>query len=124
VARWMVKLGWEELEGKMKLFVCVLVLAFVSPSMTLAQGTALSDYVPKIQEAYRTAKNQREIDSVTAYCKEKIASFSFKERDAISVQAQKLLEENKIAEANVLLKRVNDLEELDENLGKLTCKRK
>jgi hypothetical protein len=51
----------------MKLFVCTLVLAFVRPSLTVAQGIALGDFVPKIQEAYRTAKNQREIDSVTAY---------------------------------------------------------
>jgi hypothetical protein len=80
-----------ETGGEMKLFVCLLVLAFVSPSLTVAQGTALADFVPKIQEAYRTAKNQREIDSVTAYCKAKVASFSFKERDAISVQALKLL---------------------------------
>jgi hypothetical protein len=107
----------------MKLLVCMLVLAFVSPSSTFAQIT-LDDFVPKIQEAYRQAKNQREIDSVTAYCKAKIASFSFKERDEISLQALKLLEEGKVAEANILYKRLNDLEELDGNLGKLTCKRK
>ena len=108
----------------MKRFVCMLVLAFVSPSLTVAQGTALDDFVPKIQEAYRQAKNQKETDYVTAYCKAKVASFSFKERDEISVQALKLLEAGKVAEANILFKRINDLEELDENLGKLTCKRK
>ena len=109
----------------MKLFVCMLVLAVASPSLTIAQGgTTLDDFIPKIQEGYRTAKNQREIDSVTAYCKEKIASFSFKERDAISAQALRLLEADKVAKANILFKRVNDLEELDENLAKLTCKRK
>jgi hypothetical protein len=106
----------------MKLLICVLVLAFVSPS--IAQDTSLGDFVPKIHEAYRKAKNQKEIDSVTAYCKEKIASFSFKERDALAKEAIKLLEEKKLEEANVLFKRVTDLEELDENLGKLTCKRK
>jgi Fe2+ transport system protein B len=111
------------MEGLMKLLICVLVLAFVRPSMA-AQGTALDDFVPKIQEAYRKARTQKEIESVTAYCKEKVASFSFKERDALSVQAIKLLEEKKLEEANALLKQVNDLEELDENLGKLTCKRK
>jgi hypothetical protein len=108
----------------MKLFVCVLVLAVASPSLTVAQGTVLDDFVPKIQEAYRQAKNQKEIDSVTAYCKAKVASFSFKERDEISAQALKLLEAGKVAEANILFKRVNDLEESDENLGKLTCQRK
>jgi hypothetical protein len=108
----------------MKLLICVLVLAFVSSSKTFAQGTSLDDFVPKIQEAYRKAKNQKEVDSVTAYCKEKVASFSFKERDGLAKEAVKLLEEKKLAEANVLFKRVNDLEELDENLGKLTCRRK
>jgi hypothetical protein len=50
------------------------VLAFVSPSLTVAQGTALDDFVPKIQEAYRQAKNQKEIDYVTAYCKAKVGT--------------------------------------------------
>jgi hypothetical protein len=57
----------------MKLFVCMLVLAFVSPSSTFAQ-TTMDDFVPKIQEAYRQAKNQKEIDSVTAYCKAKVVA--------------------------------------------------
>jgi hypothetical protein len=86
----------------MKLFVCMLVLTFASPSLTVAQGTALDDFVPKIQEAYRQAKNQKEIDYVTAYCKATVASFSFKERDEISARTLKLLEAGKVAEANIL----------------------
>jgi len=87
-----------------------------------AQDAATTAFVARIQESYRNAKNDEEVKSVTAYCIAMISSLSFKERDRLSVQAIKLLEENKVERANVLFKRVNDLEELDQNLGKMVCK--
>lgn len=40
------------------------------------------------------------------------------------VQALKLMEADKLDEANVLMKRVNSIEELDETLAKMVCKPK
>jgi hypothetical protein len=40
-------------------------------------------FVAKVQEEYRGAKNAGEIASITAYCKARISSFSFPERDAL-----------------------------------------
>jgi hypothetical protein len=78
--------------------------------------------VLRIQSDYRNAKNADEVKSITMSCKAQISSFSFKERDGLSVQAIKLLEANKVDEANALFKKVNSLEELDYNLAKLVCK--
>jgi hypothetical protein len=97
---------------------------FVIPSFVYAQNSAPNDFVLRIQEDYRNAKNSEEVESITAYCKAKISSLSFKERDRLSVQAIKSLEANKLDEANALFKRVNSIEELDENLGKMACEKK
>jgi hypothetical protein len=96
---------------------------FVIPP-AYAQNSAPSDFVLKMQEEYRRAKNSKEVASITAYCKAKVSSFTFKERDGLSVKAIKLLEADNVDEANVLFKRVNSLEELDENLAKMICKPK
>jgi hypothetical protein len=80
-------------------------------------------FVAKVQEEYRKAKNAGEVASITTYCKARISSFSLLERNALSVEAVKLLEANKIEEANVLFKKVNELEELDTNLGNMVCKK-
>src|SRR5437879_4417312 len=90
------------------------LLGLLAAIPAYAQDAATTKFVARIQESYRTAKNDEEVKSVTAYCNAKIGSLSFKERDRLSVQAIKLLEANKVEEANVLFKRVNDLEELDQ----------
>jgi hypothetical protein len=72
----------------------------------------LDDLSRKSRKPIERLKIRKKIESVTAYCKEKVASFSFKERDALAKEAIKLLEEKKLEEASVLFKRVNDLGEL------------
>jgi|ERR1700687_272803 len=104
---------------------CVFALAlFAIPSFVQAQNLVTDDFVLKIQDEYRKAKNDEEVKSITAWCKAKVGSISFKERDGLSVRTIKLLEANKVDEANVLFKRVNSLEELDENLAKMICRPK
>src|SRR5258708_7061509 len=113
----------RETKGAGMRYLFVLAL-FLAPSLVQAGNASTDNFALKMQDEYRKAKNQEEVASITAYCKAKIGSLSFKERDALSVQAIKLLEANKVDEANVLFKKVNSLEELDENLGKMVCKKK
>ena len=101
-------------------YVVALAVFVIAPAYAQSPG---DNFVAKVQEEYRKAKNAGEVASITAYCKARISSFSFLERDALSVQAIKLLEANKIEEANVLFKKVNELEELDANLGNMVCKK-
>jgi hypothetical protein len=102
-------------------YVVALAVFVIAPAYAQSPGDV---FVAKVQEEYHKAKNAEEIASITNFCKARIRSFSFKERDALSVEAIKLLEANKIEEANVLFRKVNSLEELDENLGKMVCKKK
>jgi hypothetical protein len=110
----------EENPGPKMRYAIVLALFVFAP--VYAQ-TAADNFAIKVQEEYRKAKNAEEVASVTTHCKARISSFSFKERDALSVQAIKLLEANKIEEANVLFRKVNALEESDVNLGEKVCRK-
>jgi hypothetical protein len=101
-------------------YVVALAVFVITPAYAQSPG---DNFVAKVQEEYRKAKNAGEVASVTAHCKARISSFSFPERDALSVQAIKLLEAHKIEEANVLFRKVNALEELDVNLGEMVCKK-
>lgn len=91
-----------------------------------AQGAprtlSADEIVAKTKEAFRTAKNAREIAGIKMWCTDSIASLSFRQRDALMVQALGLMKVDKIDEANVLLKKVASLEELDKNLSTLVCK--
>jgi hypothetical protein len=59
----------------MKLFVCMLVLAVASPSLTWPKVQRWTILFRKSKKPVGQAKNQKEIDYVTAYCKAKVASF-------------------------------------------------
>ena len=56
------------------------------------------------------------------WCTNSIRALDFSNRNRLMVEAVKLMEGGKIAEANEKLKAVNDMEELAENLAKLVCK--
>jgi hypothetical protein len=56
------------------------------------------------------------------WCTDSIRALDFSNRNRLMVEAVKLMEGGKIAEANEKLKAVNDMEELAENLAKLVCK--
>jgi hypothetical protein len=101
-------------------YVVALAVFVIAPAYAQSAG---DKFIAKVQEEYRNAKTAREVASITTYCKARISSFSFLERDALSVQAVKLLEDNKIEEANVLFRKINELEELDVNLGETVCKK-
>lgn len=103
-------------------FIFAAVAVFAFPSARYAQSAPADEFVLQIQNYYRNAKNADEVKSITVYCKALISSFSFKERDGLSVQAIKLLEANKVDEANALFKKLNSLEEEDYNLGRMVCK--
>jgi hypothetical protein len=68
-------------------FVIAAVAIFSFPSIRYAQSTPGDEFVRRIQSDYRNAKNADEVKSITTYCKAQISSFSFKERDGLSVQA-------------------------------------
>jgi hypothetical protein len=72
--------------------------------------------------AFPKAKSQGEVESVSEWCRDNFAAFSFKERDQLMVRALSFLGNNKLDEANAALKRVNQLEEMDKNLGDMSCK--
>jgi alpha-D-ribose 1-methylphosphonate 5-triphosphate diphosphatase PhnM len=78
--------------------------------------------VQQTHDGFRNAKNLQDIESIEAWCRDYVATFTFKERDQFMAKAVSLLSGNKIKEANAALKRVKDLEELDKNLGDITCK--
>jgi hypothetical protein len=93
------------------------------PSMAAAPSSQ-DDVIKRTQEAFRKAKTPKDIASIKAYCEDSLATFSFPERNKLMVQAIKLMEADKLDEANVLKKRVNSIEELDETLAKMVCKPK
>jgi hypothetical protein len=108
----------------MRRIFAIALSALLMPALLRAENLLPGNFVAKIQDDYRNAKTSEEIKSVTAYCKAKISSFSFDERDRLSVEAIKLLEADKIDEANALFRKINSLEELDTNLSMLVCKRR
>jgi hypothetical protein len=93
------------------------------PSLAAAPPSP-EEVVKRAQEGFRKTKDPKGIESIKAWCKDTLAAFSFPERDKLMTQALKLMEANKLDEANALLKRANSLEELDTNLGNLVCKPK
>jgi hypothetical protein len=74
----------------------------------LAQNNALSkpeEVMIHVREADKTAKTEREKDSIAKWCRDKIASLSFHEHNRLTVEALLRLPDNKIEEANALLER-------------------
>src|ERR1700686_2400621 len=103
-----------ETKGAEMRYMFALALFVIPPAY--AQNSAPSDFVLRMQEEYRRANSSKEVVSASAYCKAKVSSSSFKERDGLSVKTSKLLEAEKVDEANSRFKRVNSLEELDDSL--------
>ena len=104
-------------------FVLSWLLMGILPVMPQApQALTPDEIIQQSRDAFRRAKNPKEIESIKMWCKDLLASKSFPERNRLMVQALALMQKDQIAEANVLLKKVNDLEELDSNLAQMVCK--
>jgi hypothetical protein len=106
----------------MRYSVGLMGLLLLSAFPAFAQSPSSDEFMKQIQHSFRTAKNPDEVESIKMYCRARIGSLSFRERDQLTVRAIKLMEANEIDQANVLLKRVNSLEELDANLSAMICK--
>ena len=96
-------------------------LVFFIGNAVSAEKSA-DDIVRKAHEPLKTAKTAEEIKSIEMWCIANLGTLSFPERNRLMTQSVKLMDANKIEEANELIKRVKTLEELDSNLGKLACK--
>ena len=105
----------------MRYVMGIALLATVSPAIANDLSSP-EEVLKKAQQSFRTAKNPEEVASIKMWCKDMISTFSFKEREKLMLQGIKLLEVNKIDEANAAFKRVNSLDELDTNLGTMACK--
>jgi hypothetical protein len=79
------------------------------------------DVVNKIHQELQEAKTQKEIASIEMYCRDKIATYSFQERDRLSVEAITFMEKNQIEEENANFRRIEQLEELDKHLANMSC---
>jgi hypothetical protein len=77
----------------------------------------------RIQKSLREAKTPEEIQSVKLYCRDTIAAYSFPKREKLMLDALTLLQQDKIAQANELLAKAHEQEEMDGHLADLTCKR-
>jgi hypothetical protein len=93
----------------LRAFGISLVLLTV-PSGLFAQSGASHEFLVRVKEAYRTAKSAKETASVTMWCKAMIKSSSFKEYNEAMTAAIRLMEADKIEEANGYLKRAADLD--------------
>jgi hypothetical protein len=113
---------WVEMRTWMRLAASIAIMQFSSAgAQTPAQPTP--DEIIKLTHAsFRKAKNLKEIESLKEWCRDNLAAFSFKERDRLMVSVVSLLRDNKLEEANAALKRMNELKELDKNLGDMSCK--
>lgn len=101
----------------------VIIVALVCFGVAGA-ATAQSDgFAAKVQESYRKAKNKREIESVTMWCKAQIRAANFPEHNRVMVLALKAIQDNKVEEANNFLKQARALDDLTDNVGALTCRR-
>lgn len=108
----------------MRVMVSLLVAAAIfgaMPSMAAAPSSP-EEVIKRAQEAFSKTKDREGVESIKMWCRDSLATFSFPERNKLMTQAIKLMEMNKLDEANALLKRANSLEELDTNLSTLVCK--
>jgi flagellar basal body-associated protein FliL len=93
--------------------IIALALAVAVSTASVAGSTS--------QEAFRKAKPD-DIKSIEAYCEAALATFSFPERNKLMRLAIQLMQVDMRAEANVLLKQINSLEQSDANLATMICK--
>jgi len=56
------------------------------------------EVVKQTHDGFRKAKNSEEIESVKEWCRDYLATFSFKERNQLMIRALSLLQDNKIEE--------------------------
>ena len=97
-------------------------MLIVSAPAGFAGNQTADDIVARAHKSFSTAKNVEEIESIKMWCLANLASLSFPERNRLLSRSLDLMKENKIEEANDLIKRVHALEDLDKNLRKLACK--
>ena len=108
----------------MRIIAVLLAVTAVFGAMPSMAAAPLSpeEVIKRAQEAFSKTKEKDGVESIKMWCRDSIAMFSFPERNKLMTQALKLMEINKLDEANSLLKRANSLEELDTNVSNLACK--
>lgn len=104
------------------LFVGCIFLAALPASAQSTSFATPDEIIQKARKAFRTAKKPEDVESIKMWCKDNLANVTFKERDRLMVQALRLLEANKVEEANGLIARVKALKELNGNLADMVCK--
>jgi hypothetical protein len=101
----------------------LLMFVFLDQSASAQAPTEDQSNLPKkVQELFQKAKTAKEVEGIKLWCKDMVATFSFRQRDGLMVQALALMKLGKIDEANTLLRQVNSLKDLDENLGNVICR--
>jgi hypothetical protein len=100
----------------------VLVVRFSSAVAQTALYPSPDELIKQTHDAFQKAKNKIAMESIEAWCRDNLALFSYDERNWLTLEALSSAQQNKIDEENAALRRVNELKELDKNLGDMSCK--
>jgi flagellin-specific chaperone FliS len=99
----------------------IILLCLLNGPSNAAQD---DDLAVRVQDSYRKAKTKADTDGITMWCKDQIVAMNFKEHDRVMVLALKAMQEDKVEEANIYLKKARVLDELSDNLGAIVCRKK
>ncbi len=103
--------------------VLILVVVMLSGEAVAQTKLPTQDQVlQRTREGFKNAKTKEAREGVRMWCTDSIRALDFRDRDRLMVEALKLMEADKLAEANERLKKVGEMEELADNLAKLVCK--
>jgi hypothetical protein len=107
----------------MKALVILFLIAFPSWATAQSKPSTQEEIISRTREGFRNAKTKEAVEGVTLWCRDSIKAMDFKTRDRLMVEAVKLMEAGKLAEANQRLKTVGDMEEIAASLARLVCNR-
>jgi hypothetical protein len=62
------------------------------------------------------------IDAIKTRCKDSLGALNLQEQDRLMAQAIQMFGSNQVAEANALIRRLNALKQLSENLAAMVCR--
>jgi type II secretory pathway component PulK len=102
--------------------VIVLLGLLMASTVAQTQTPSQDDIVRRTREALETAQTKEAVEGVKSWCVDSIRSLNFREHERLTLEAIKLMEDDKIEEANLQLRKINALKELADNLAEIVCR--
>ena len=101
--------------------VWILIAALPAIAQT-ERWPSLEEIIKVTREAFRTAKNKDQVESVKLWCSDGVASLSHNEKMGLLREGDRLINAGKMVEAVDILEKLKAIDDANDKLASAVCK--